>query len=139
MHFVKYAREEKQHISPTMPRRIVKIGWQQKITKKEALRGTGLTDMHFTVSVGFAGLVTLWGWATSEFIQKSMLYSELAIDTHKCDRPKLSFKDVCKRDLKSYNVGTDKWEELANNRDKWRSFEYKSFKDRKNQFFKRPK
>ena len=37
---------------------------------------------------------------------------------------------MCKRDLKSLNVDTDKWEELANDRYKWRSSVYKSIKER---------
>ena len=56
-----------------------------------------------------------------ERIPKSMLYSEFVDGRRKRGRPTLRFKDVCKRDLNSLNVGTDKCEELANDRDKWRS------------------
>ena len=49
------------------------------------------------------------------------------------------FKDVYKRDLKILNVSTYKWEDLANDRDKWRSSVYRSLKEREKQFFKRPK
>ena len=68
-----------------------------------------------------------------------MLYSELVDGRGKRGWQILRFKDMCKRDLKSLNVGTDKWEELANDRDKWRSSLYKSLKEREKQFFKRPK
>ena len=71
-----------------------------------------------------------------ERIPKSMLYSELVDGRRKRGRPTLRFKDVCKRDLKSLNVGTDKWEELANDCDKWRSSLYKSLKEKEKQFFK---
>ena len=75
-----------------------------------------------------------------ERIPKSIiLYSELVDGRRKRGRPTLRFKDVCKRDLKSLNVGTDKWNELANDRDKWRFSVYKSLKEREKQFFKRPK
>ena len=74
-----------------------------------------------------------------EQIPKSMLYSKLVDGTCKGGRPSLRFKDVCKRDLKCLNVGTDKWEDLANDRDNWRSSVYKSLKERGKQFFKRPK
>ena len=60
----------------------------------------------------------------NERIPKSMLYSELVDGKRKRGRPKLRFNDVCKRDLKSLNVGNDKWEEVANDRDKWRSSVY---------------
>ena len=52
-----------------------------------------------------------------ERIPKSMLYSELVDGTRKRGRPKLLYKDVCKRNLKSLSFGTDKWGKLANDRD----------------------
>ena len=36
-------------------------------------------------------------------------------------RPKLRFRDVCKRDLKSCNIDTDTWEATAEDRSAWRS------------------
>ena len=120
-------------------RRILKIRWQQKITNEEVLRRTGLTTMYFTLSqrrLRWLGHVLRMG---DERIPKSMLYSELVDGTRKRGRPTLRFKDVCKRDLKSLNVGTDKWEELANDRDKWRSSLYKNLKERERQFLKIPK
>ena len=68
-----------------------------------------------------------------------MLYSELVDGTCKRGRSTLIYKDVCKCDLKSLNVGTDNWEELANDRDKWRSSLYKNRKERERQFIRRPK
>ena len=43
-----------------------------------------------------------------------------------------TWSDVCKRDLKSLNVGTVNCEELANYRDNWRFSVYRSFKEREN-------
>ena len=103
------------------------------------MRRTGLTTMYFTLSqrrLRWLGHILRMG---NEQIPKSMLYSELVNGTRKRGRPTLRFKDVCKRDLKCLNVGTDKWEELANYRDKWRSSVYKSLKERVKQFFERPK
>ena len=74
-----------------------------------------------------------------ERIPKSLLYSELVGGRRKRGRPTLRFKDVCKRDLQSLNVGIDKWEELANDRDKWPSSVYRNLKERDKQFFKKPK
>ena len=42
---------------------------------------------------------------------------------------------MCKRNLKILNVCIDKWEELANDGDKWRSSIYKSLKEGEKQFF----
>ena len=115
---------------------IFKIGWQQKITNEEVLRRTGLTGMSLSQRSTLLGHILRM---CDERIPKPLLYSELVDDRRKRDRPTLCFKDVCKRDLKSLNVGTDKWDELANDRDKLRSSVYRSFKKRENQFFKRPK
>ena len=68
-----------------------------------------------------------------------MMYSKLVNGIRKRGGPTLSYKDVCKQDQKNLNVGTDKWEELANGRDKWQSSIYKSLKEREKLFFKRPK
>ena len=68
-----------------------------------------------------------------------MVYSELVCGRRKRGRPTLRFKDVCKRDLKSLNVGTDKWEELVNDLEKWRSSGYRSLKEKEKHFFKRLK
>ena len=68
-----------------------------------------------------------------------MLYSELVDGTRKRGLPTLRFKDVCKRDIKRLNFGTDKWEELTNDRVKWRSTLYTSLKEREKQFLKLPK
>ena len=63
--------------------------------------------------------------------QKSLMYSELVDGRRKRGQPTLRFNDVCKRDLKSWNVGTDKRDELVNNRYKWRSSVYRSLKKEK--------
>ena len=64
-----------------------------------------------------------------------MLYSELVNCRRKRGQPTVRFKNVCKCDLKSLNFGTDKWEELTNERKKCRSSVYKCLKERENQFF----
>ena len=108
---------------------VLKTLWQQNITYKEVLRPTGLTTMYFILSqrrLRWLGHILRMG---DKRIPKSLLYSELVDGRRKRDRQTLGFKDVCKRDLRSLYVGTDKWEELANDRDKWRSSVYKSLKE----------
>ena len=73
-----------------------------------------------SASVGF---VIFWEWVTSESqslcctASWSMAHANV-VGQH------------WQRDLKSLNVGTDKLEELAYDRDKWRSSVYKSLKER---------
>ena len=102
------------------------------------MRRTGLSTMYFTLSqrrLRWLGHILRMG---DERIPKSMLYSELVDGRRKRGRPTLRFKDVCKRNLKSLNVGTDKWEELANKRDKWQYSVYRVLKER-GKHNKRPK
>ncbi|MCP4267312.1 MAG: hypothetical protein GY777_17355, partial [Candidatus Brocadiaceae bacterium] len=110
-------------------RRILGITWQQKITNEEVLRRTGLTTMYFTLSqrrLRWLGHILRMN---AERIPKFLLYGELVVGKRNRGRPKLRFKDVCKRDLKSLNIGTDDWELLANDRAKWRSTIHKRLKE----------
>ena len=50
---------------------------------------------------------------------------------------KIDGKDI--EHVKNFNVGTDKWEELANDRNEWRSSLYKNLKERERQFLRKPK
>ena len=116
-------------------RRILGITWQHKITNEEVLRRTGLTTMYFILSqrrLRWLGHVLRMG---EERIPKSLLYSELAVGKRNRGRPRLRFKDVCKRDLKSLNIRTDEWELLADDRVKWRSTIHKRLKEREKQYF----
>ena len=53
-------------------------------------------------------------------IPKDLLYEELATGRRARGRPHLRYKDVCKRDLKAVDIGVERWEELAADRDRWR-------------------
>ena len=111
-------------------RRILRIAWQQKITNKEVLRHTSLTTIYFTLSqcrLRWLCHVLKMG---AEQIPKSLLYGELVVGKGNRCRLKLRFKDVCKRDLKSFNVRNDEWELLANERDKWIFTVHKRLKER---------
>ena len=54
-------------------------------------------------------------------IPKDLFYGELAIGSRKTGRPRLRYKDVCKRDMKSASIETADWERLAHDRSIWRS------------------
>ena len=92
------------------------------------MRLTGLTIMYFTLNQSSLGHILKMG---NERIPKSILYSELVDDRRKRGRPILPFKNVCNRYTKSLNVGNIKWEELANDHDKWRSIVLISLRQRK--------
>ena len=92
----------------------------------------GLNTMYFTLSqrrLRWLDHILRMG---DERIPKSLLYIELVDGRGKRNRQTLPFKDVCKRDLKSLNIG-------ANDCDKWRFSVYRSLKEREKKIFKRPK
>ena len=99
-------------------RRILRTAWQHNFTNEEVLRRTNLTSIYFTLSqrrLRWLGHVLRTG---AERILKSLLHGELVVGKPNRCRPKLRFKDVCKRDLKSLNIITDELELLANDRAK---------------------
>ena len=51
---------------------------------------------------------------------------------------KILFLMLCIVFIKSLNVGTDKWEELSNDHDKWRFSVYRSIKESEKKFLKGP-
>ena len=53
-------------------------------------------------------------------IPKDLLYGELVEGSRHAGRPKLRFKDVCKRDMKRCNIDSNSWESIADDRPSWR-------------------
>ena len=53
-------------------------------------------------------------------IKKDLFHGELTTGSSPVGRPALSFKDVCKRDLKLTGIDTGSWEALADDRHSWR-------------------
>jgi hypothetical protein len=54
-------------------------------------------------------------------IPKDILYGELATGTRATGQPTLRYKDVCKRDLKSYNINPADLETAFSERSSWRA------------------
>ena len=54
-------------------------------------------------------------------IPKDILYGELASGKRSVGRPQLRYKDVCKRDLKALDINIQCWEDMAADRNSWRS------------------
>ena len=71
-----------------------------------------------------------------ERIPKVLLYSELVVGKYNVSGPRLCYKDVCKRDLKSLNVDIDEWEKLTDDRNKWRSLIRKRLRENEMKFFR---
>ena len=62
-------------------------------------------------------------------IPKDILYGELAVGKRSCGRPKLRYKDVCKRDMKALEIDPENWEDIAADRSSWRCLLHKQLKE----------
>jgi len=54
-------------------------------------------------------------------IPKDILFGDLASGKRAIGRPRLRYKDVCKRDMKALDIDIESWEDIAANRARWRS------------------
>ena len=54
-------------------------------------------------------------------IPKDLLYGELAEGSRPVGRPRLRYKDICKRDMKLSGIDVGKWESYADDSNKWRT------------------
>ena len=54
-------------------------------------------------------------------IPKDLLYGELAEGSRPVGRPRLRYKDICKRDMKLSGIDVSKWESYADDSTKWRT------------------
>ena len=53
-------------------------------------------------------------------LPREILYGELARGSRLVGRPNLRYKDMCKKDLKDFDIDLDNWEGLASERPAWR-------------------
>ncbi|XP_048583704.1 uncharacterized protein LOC125563054 [Nematostella vectensis] len=118
-----YARQEKRLNTFHMRclRRILGIHWSDKVTNNEVLERSGLPTL-FTLlrqrRLRWLGHVCRM---ENGRIPKDLLYGELAHGSRPVGRPKLRFKDSCKRDMLAIGLDVDNWEKLAEDRSRWRS------------------
>ena len=101
-------------------RRILNITWQDKVTNTSVLERAEILSMYSLLKqrrMHWLGHVVRM---EDGRIPKDLLYGELTLGSRPTGRPKLRFKDVCKRDLKALNVDVNTWEATASERSAWR-------------------
>ena len=91
-------------------RRILDIKWQDRISI--VLRRAGIPCMYSLLKqrrLRWLGHTVRMdhGWISRD------LYGELAHGKRPTGRPLLRYKDICKRDMKTLTINTNKWETLA--------------------------
>ena len=96
------------------------IKWQDKVPNTEVLKRANINSMFAILSerrLRWLGHVKRMDPGR---IPKDILYGELAEGTRPIGRPRLRYKDVCKRDIKTADIDVNQWESFANDRPIWR-------------------
>ena len=93
-------------------RRIVDIKSNDRVTTVEVLTRTQTPSLLTTFRQHRLGL--------SRSLHAGWLYGKLVSGKPAQGRPHLRFKDVCKRNMKSLDMDSERWETLACDRDKWK-------------------
>ena len=117
-----YARQENRLESFHLHclRRILSISWQDKITNTTVLEKAGTLSMHLLLCQRRLRWLGHVHRMEDGRIPKDIMYGELATGCRPVGRPTLRYKDVCKRDLKLTGIDPDTWEEIADDRARWR-------------------
>ena len=102
-------------------RRILNIQWQDKVPNTEVLERAGLPSVFSLLSQRRLRWLGHVHRMDDGRIPKDILYGELAEGSRARGRPKLRFKDICKRDLKSAGIDVQSWESVADRRGSWRA------------------
>ena len=102
-------------------RRIMGIKWEDRISNSDVLNRAKLSSIHGLLSQRRLRWLGHVYRMDDGRLPKDILYGELATGTRSVGRPKLRYKDVCKRDMKSTDIKHDSWEALAADRTGWKT------------------
>ena len=117
-----YQRHAKRlnHFHTSCLRKLLKIKWQDRIPDTEFLKRAGMQSIHTLVKLAhlrWTGHVTRM---SDEHLPKKILYGELQAGKRSHKGQKKRYKDTLKASLKDFNIPTESWEQIAQDRTKWR-------------------
>ena len=117
-----YKRHAKRlnHFHTSCLRKLLKIKWQVRIPDTEVLKRAGMQSKHTLLKLTqlrWTGHVTR---LPDERLPKKILYGELQVGKRSHGGQKKQFKDTNKASLKDFNIPTESWELIAQDRTKWR-------------------
>jgi len=112
-------------------RKICGVSWMDKVSNLEILGRCGTTSLYPIIKqrrLRWLGHVSRMAHSR---LPHQVLYGQLADGKRSRGRPKLRFVDVCRRDLRQFNISAD-WEKLAQDRASWRHTLHKGSKELEN-------
>ena len=101
-------------------RKILGVTSKDRISNHEILAQTSIPSIYSLLSqhrLRWAGHVRRM---QDGCIPKDIMYGELEQGTRAAGRPKLNYRDVLKRDLRSTDINIQTWEQSATDRPAWR-------------------
>ena len=101
-------------------RRIFGIEWHHHIPSIEALGRTLIPNILSVLQQCRLRWLRHVHCMADDRIPKDILYAQLATGSRSQERPNFCFKDVCKSDLKQFDMDSKRWDELAKDRRLWR-------------------
>ena len=117
-----YQRHAKRlnHFRTSCLRKLLKIKWKDRIPDTEVLKRAGMQSVHTLLNLAqlrWTGHVTRM---PDERLPKKILYGELQVGKRSHGGQKNVFKDTLKASLKDFNIPTESWKQIAQDRTKWR-------------------
>ena len=117
-----YQRHVKRlnHFHASCLRKLLKIKWQDRVPNTEVLKRAGMQSVHTLLKLAqlrWIGHVTRM---PEERLPKKILYGELEMGKRSHGGQKKQYKDTLKAFLKDFNIPTELWEQIAQDRAKWR-------------------
>ncbi|XP_038073012.1 uncharacterized protein LOC119741333 [Patiria miniata] len=102
-------------------RSILGISWQDRVSNPAILELTGVNDMFTLLSarrLRWSGHVCR---QEDGRLPKDIFFGELAHAHRPRGRPKIRYKDVLKRDLRTFRIPVTSWQTVVQDRTRWRS------------------
>jgi len=117
-----YAEQETKFNSFHMRclRKILGVTWRDKVSNQNVLDQTNSRTLHSILAQRRLRWLGHVRRMDDGRIPKDLLYGELANGARGIGRPRLRFKDVCKRDLKAFQIPSTSWERIAEDRNAWK-------------------
>ena len=107
------------HFHTSCLRKLLKIKWQDRIPDTEVLKRPGMQSVHTllkSAQLSWTGHVTRM---PGELLPKKTLYGELQVGKRSHGGQKKRYKDILKASLKDFNIPTESWKKIAQDRIKW--------------------
>ena len=116
-----YQRHAKRlnHFHTSYLRKLLKAKWQDRIPDTEVLKSAGMQYVHTLLILTQLRWTCHVNWMPNERLPKKILYGELQVGKRSHGGQKKRYKDTLKASLKDFNIPTESWEQIAQDRAEW--------------------